>query len=121
VRSGKHCIDPFHQKSYKPFRLVPKPLKEVPPMAALTTPRWIVLYQLAVLEPDPERMANRLLDARHEIFNRAEELRDLPGRHDKESQAIQDALSHMRSLHKEQQEWAANRRDGLNRLALELH
>ena len=74
---------------------------------AVSAQRWIALYQLALLEPDPSKMASRLLDARHEIFNRAEELRDLPGPHETESQAIQDALNHMRSLHKEQQEWAA--------------
>jgi len=69
--------------------------------------RWFVLYQLALTEMDPDKLAGRLLDARHEIFNRAEELRDLPGPHETESQAIQDALNHLRSLHKEQQEWAA--------------
>jgi hypothetical protein len=74
--------------------------------------RWVVLYQLALLEMDPNKMATRLLDARHEIFNRAEELRDLPGPHDTENQAIQEALNNMRSLHKEQQEWAAQARRG---------
>jgi hypothetical protein len=47
-------------------------------------------------------------NARHEIFNRVEELRELPGHHDTENQAIQDAVNNMRSLHKEQQEWTAN-------------
>jgi hypothetical protein len=70
--------------------------------------RWTVLYQLALLEQDPNKMAGRLLDARHEIFNRVEELRELPGHHDTENQAIQDAVNNMRSLHKEQQEWATN-------------
>jgi hypothetical protein len=88
---------------------------------AAVTPKWVVLYQLALLEQDPEKMAARLLEARHEIFNRVEELRDLPGPHDTENQAIQDAMNHMRSLHKEQQEWAANKRDGLDGLLLTLH
>jgi hypothetical protein len=69
--------------------------------------KWVALYQLALVELDPSRMADRLLDARHEIFNRVEELRDLPGTHDVEDQEIQDALRSIRSLHKEQQEWAA--------------
>jgi hypothetical protein len=69
--------------------------------------RWVSLYQLALLELDPSKMATRLLDARHEIFNRIEELRDLPGPHDRENRAFQDALSNIRSLHKEQQEWTA--------------
>jgi len=79
---------------------------------AVQAQRWVVLYQLALLEMDPSTMATRLLDARHEIFNRVEELRDLPGPHDTENQAIQDALNNMRSLHKEQQERAAQARRG---------
>jgi len=55
---------------------------------AVLTQRWVVLYRLALLEMDPSKMAARLLDARNEIFNRAEELRDLPGTHETESQAI---------------------------------
>ena len=77
---------------------------------AVQAQRWVVLYQLALLEMDPNKMATRLLAARHEIFNRAEELRDLPGPHDTENQEIQDALNNLRSLHKEQQEWAAQAR-----------
>jgi hypothetical protein len=46
--------------------------------------RWIVLYRLALLEIDPNKMAGRLIDARHKIFNRVEELRELPGYHDTE-------------------------------------
>jgi hypothetical protein len=88
---------------------------------AVLAQRWVVLYQLALLELDPNQMATRLFDARHEIFDRVEELRDLPGPHDRENQAIQDALIHMRSLHKEQQAWAANMREGLDRPALGLH
>jgi hypothetical protein len=70
--------------------------------------KWTALYQLALLEMDPNKLAGRILDARHEIFNRVEELREMPGHHDAENQAIQDAVNNMRSLHKEQQEWAAN-------------
>jgi hypothetical protein len=36
--------------------------------------RWTVLYRLSLLVMDPNKMAGRLLDARHEIFNRDEEL-----------------------------------------------
>jgi hypothetical protein len=74
---------------------------------AVLAQKWVELYQLALLEIDPSKMAAWLLDARNEIFNRAEELRDLPGPHETESQAIQEALTTMRSLHKEQQQWAA--------------
>jgi hypothetical protein len=75
--------------------------------AAHAAQRWVALYHLALVELDRGRMPCRLNDARHEIFDRVEELRDLSGSHDVEHQAIQDALANMRSLDKEQQKWAA--------------
>jgi hypothetical protein len=82
---------------------------------AVQSQKWVALYQLALLEQDPSQMATRLLTARHEIFNRVEELRDLPGPHDTENQAIQEALKKMHSLHVDQQVWASNKREGLGR------
>jgi hypothetical protein len=76
-------------------------------MAAHAAQRWVALYHLALVELDRGRMPGRLHDARHEMFDRVEELRDLSGSHDVEHQAIQDALANMRSLGKEQQQWAA--------------
>lgn len=78
-----------------------------PTVAAHAAQRWVALYHLALVELDRGRMSGRLHDARHEMFDRVEELRDLSGSHDVEHQAIQDALANMRSLDKEQQQWAA--------------
>jgi len=84
------------------------PSAGTPPIrAAHAAQRWVALYHLALVELDRGRMPGRLHDARHEMFDRVEELRDLSGSHDVEHQAIQDALAGMRSLDKEQQQWAA--------------
>ena len=76
-------------------------------VSAHAAQRWVALYHLALVELDRVRMPGRLRDARHEMFDRVEELRDLSGSHDVEHQAIQDALANMRSLDNEQQQWAA--------------
>jgi hypothetical protein len=80
-----------------------------PTVAAHAAQRWVALYELALVEIDRGRMSGRLHDARHEMFDRVEELRDLSGSHDAEHQAIQDALANMRSLDKGQQQWAARK------------
>jgi hypothetical protein len=79
----------------------------LPIVAAHAAQRWVALYHLALVELDRGRMPGRLHDARHEMFDRVEELRDLSGSHDVEHQAIQDAIANMHSLDKEQQQWAA--------------
>jgi len=43
-------------------------------------------------------MTGRIADAREEIVKRVAALRDIPGIHDEERQAIEDALSSLRSL-----------------------
>jgi hypothetical protein len=99
-----------HQACYEnQIMAVPNGLSAGTPamVAAHAAERWVALYQLALVELDRGRMPGRLNDARHEIFDRVEELRDLSGSHEVEHQAIQDALANMRSLDKEQQKWAA--------------
>jgi hypothetical protein len=78
-----------------------------PAVAAHVVQGWVAVYHLALLELDRARMPARFNDARHEMFDRVEELRDLSGSHDGEHQAIQDALAKIRSLEREQQQWAA--------------
>jgi hypothetical protein len=78
-----------------------------PAVAAHVVQGWVAVYHLALLEIDRARMPARLNDARHEMFDRIEELRDLSGSHDGEHQAIQDALANIRALEREQQQWAA--------------
>ena len=59
---------------------------------------WLRLYQMAVLELEHAKMAGRIGDARAEIAARIEKLRDLPGLHADERQAIEDALDALRSV-----------------------
>jgi len=77
-----------------------------PAAAAHAVQGWVAVYHLALLELDRARLPARLNDARHEMFDRVEELRDLSGSHDGEHQAIQDALAKISSLEREQQQWA---------------
>jgi hypothetical protein len=80
-----------------------------PPKTAVehTAEEWIVHYHLALLELDKSRMASRLSHARHAMFDRIEELRNVRGSHDIEHKAIHDALDNLRFLEKEHQNWLA--------------
>ena len=60
--------------------------------------KWVKLYQLAMLELEQSLMAGRITDARAEITRRVEALRDIPGLHAEELQAIEDALNNLRFL-----------------------
>jgi hypothetical protein len=75
---------------------------------AVLAQKWLVLYQIALLEPDPTQMATRLLEVQNEIFTRLNELKNLSGPHDTENQAIRDALNNILALHRERRYWAAN-------------
>jgi len=68
--------------------------------------KWITLYSEAMLELTHSLMAGRIMDARNEILKRLEILRDVPGMHQTERQAIQDALSGLRGLEKEELQYA---------------
>jgi hypothetical protein len=50
--------------------------------------KWIELYTTAMLELKHALMAGRILEARNEIAARIEKLRDIPGLHEKELQAL---------------------------------
>ena len=62
---------------------------------------WFRLYEKAMLELERASMAGRICDARTEIADRIEKLRDIPGLHEREKQAIQDALNALRVLEQE--------------------
>jgi hypothetical protein len=64
--------------------------------------QWYRLYARAMVEREHALMAGRILDARSEILTRLEMLRDMPGLHEPERQAIQDALGALRSLEREE-------------------
>ena len=59
---------------------------------------WVQLLKSALLELEHSPMTGRIADAREEIVKRVAALRDIPGIHDEERQAIEDALSSLRSL-----------------------
>jgi hypothetical protein len=63
--------------------------------------RWVGLYKAAVFELERSLVAGRIANARTEILMRVEALCQIPGLHDKEQRAIEDALSHLRSLERE--------------------
>ena len=69
--------------------------------------KWVDLYQAAMLELEHSLMAGRLQDARPEILKRIEKLRDMPGLHREERQAVEDALSGLRMLEREEERYAA--------------
>lgn len=61
-------------------------------------------------------MTERLAEARAEIGNRLEELRNLPGSHSEEQQAIQDALANLRVLEREDLRFSEKREAAVNAL-----
>ena len=55
-------------------------------------------------------MADRIRDTRIEIAARIEKLRDIPGLHAQERQAIEDALNSLQTLEREEARHAADDR-----------
>jgi hypothetical protein len=66
--------------------------------------KWIELYTSAMLELKHALMAGRILEARNEIAARIEKLRDIPGLHERELQALADALHNLRTLERIEQQ-----------------
>lgn len=81
--------------------------------------RWVELYKSAVLELEQSLLEGRIADARAEIVKRVEALRDIPGLHHAEQQAIQDALNVLRVLEREGAKHAAEHQSKLAADALE--
>jgi hypothetical protein len=67
-------------------------------MAAPDKELWVDLYRMAMMELENAKIAGRIGDARIEIAARLEKLRDIPGLHTVETQAIDDALSSLHGL-----------------------
>jgi len=72
--------------------------------------KWVELYRTALLELEHAKMTGRIGDARTEIAARIEKLHDIPGLHDKERQAIEDALNSLRTLERQEERYAADER-----------
>jgi hypothetical protein len=81
--------------------------------------QWYQLYARAMVELEHALMAGRIMDARSEILTRLETLRDMPGLHQPERQAIQDALSALRSLEREEVRYVEQKHRAAAELALD--
>ena len=81
--------------------------------------QWVNLYRTALIELEHAKMAGRIGDARTQIAARIEKLRNLPGLHAEERQALEDALSGLRSLVREEAEHAAAEERRIAEAALE--
>jgi hypothetical protein len=72
--------------------------------------KWYELYKSAMTEFDHSLVAGRIQDARVEILSRVENLRNIPGLHAEEKQAIEDAMSGLQSLERDEEKQVAKRR-----------
>jgi hypothetical protein len=68
---------------------------------------WIALYRAALIELEHAKMTGRVEAARTAIVARLEKLQTLPGLHPQERQAIEDALSGLKSLEREEARFKA--------------
>jgi hypothetical protein len=64
--------------------------------------KWFELYKAGLLELEHAAMYGRIGEARAEIAVRLEILNKYPGLHKAECEAIQDALSNLRALEREE-------------------
>ena len=71
---------------------------------------WYLIYARAMVELEQAKIAGRIGDARHEIAARIKKLRDMPGLHGPEKQAIEDALNSLRLLELEDERERADER-----------
>jgi hypothetical protein len=67
--------------------------------------KWYELYRSALMEFEHSLMAGRIKTARVEILSRVEELRNIPGLYAEERQALEDAMSGLRSLERDEAEY----------------
>lgn len=72
--------------------------------------KWYSVYETAMVELEQAKIAGRIGDAREEITARIEKLRDIPGLHEREKQAIEDALNGLRMLEQEEERARADER-----------
>jgi hypothetical protein len=70
--------------------------------------KWFNVYKAAMVELSRAAMTGRISDARGEITARLEALKQLPGLHREEYQAIQDAMNNLRVLEEEEARMAAD-------------
>src|SRR4029077_11017038 len=68
--------------------------------------KWIEVFKAALMELEHAAMTGRISDARTAISSRLEQLKQLPGLHGQEFQAIEDALNNLRVLEREEKRFA---------------
>ena len=71
---------------------------------------WVDLYRAAMVELEHAKMSGRIDAARSEIVLRIEKLRSMPGLHIDERQALQDAISGLRTLAEEEGRYDAEQK-----------
>jgi|HubBroStandDraft_2_1064218.scaffolds.fasta_scaffold580847_1 hypothetical protein len=81
--------------------------------------KWIELYTSAMLELKHAVVAGRILEARTEIAARIEKLREIPGLHDQELLALDDALHNLRTLERIEQQADPDQQRKAGQAALE--
>ena len=84
-------------------------------MADFEWETWVEIYQKALVELEHARVRGRIGEARGAITSRVEKLKAIPGLHDRELLAIDDALNALRFLEREEARYDENQR----RMALE--
>jgi hypothetical protein len=84
-------------------------------MAEYSNERWTETHQQALMELEHAKMRGRIGDARSEIVARVEKLKSIPGLHASENQAIDDALSALKFLEREEDRYdETQRREALD-------
>jgi hypothetical protein len=81
--------------------------------------QWAELYRAALSELEHSLMTEHIAEAREEIVKRVAALRDMPGIHDEERQGIEDALSSLRFLEREEAKYQADEQRKQAEAALE--
>jgi hypothetical protein len=72
--------------------------------------KWFEVYEKAVTELERAKMRGRIGEARIQIRSRVEKLKDIPGLHSAEYQAIDDALNALKFLEREEDRYDENQR-----------
>jgi hypothetical protein len=90
-------------------------------MADFEWETWVEIYQKALVELEHARVRGRIGETRAVITTRVEKLRAIPGLHDREYLAIDDALNALRFLEREEERYDENqRRKALETVAQKL-
>ena len=79
-------------------------------MAEYSGEKWVEIYEKALMELGHAKMRGRIGDARAQIIARVEKLKSIPTLHAREDRAIEDALTALRFLEREEERYDENQR-----------